>query len=56
MIGCVMHSKIDNIEIMIHDEEDEVIKDLFDSLRNEYQNKLESMKSSKFTFGYLRIK
>ena len=28
----VMHSKSDNIEIMINDEADEVIKELFDSL------------------------
>ena len=27
---CVMHSKSDNIEIMISDEADEVIKKLFD--------------------------
>ena len=31
---CVMHSKIDNIEIMINDEADQVIKELFDSLKN----------------------
>ena len=30
----VMHSKSDNIEIMIADETDEVIKQLFDSLKN----------------------
>ena len=29
-----MHSKSDNIEIMIADETDEVIKQLFDSLKN----------------------
>ena len=40
---CVMHSKSDNIEIMINDEGDEVIKELFDSLKNRYQNNLESM-------------
>ena len=39
-----MHSKSDNIEIMINDEADEVIKELFDSLKNRYQNNLESMK------------
>ena len=31
-----MHSVSDNIEIMINDEADEVIKVLFDSLRNRY--------------------
>ena len=30
-----MHSKSDNIEIMINDEVDEVIKKLFDSLKIE---------------------
>ena len=36
-----MHSKSDNIEIMISDEVDEVIKKLFDSLKNKYQNNLQ---------------
>ena len=36
-----MHSKSDNTEIMINDEADEVIKELFDSLKNRYQNNLE---------------
>ena len=40
----VMHSKIDNIEIMINDETDEIIKELFDSFKNRYQNNLEQMK------------
>ena len=41
-----MHSKSDNIEIMINDKADEVIKELFASLKNGYQNNLESMKGS----------
>ena len=49
-----MHSKSDNIEIMINDEADEVIKELFDSLKNRYQNNLESMKGSKFVFEYVQ--
>ena len=44
----VMHSKSDNIEIMINDEADELIKELFDSIKNRYQNNLESMKDSEF--------
>ena len=32
-----MHSKSDNIEIMINDEADEVIKELFGSLKNRSQ-------------------
>ena len=41
-----MHSRSDNIEIMINDEADEAIKELFDSLKNRYQNNLESVKGS----------
>ena len=36
-----MHSKIDNIEIMINDKADEVIKKPFKSLKNRDQNSLE---------------
>ena len=39
----VMHSKSDNIEIMISDGADEVIKEIFDSLKNRYQNKVVSL-------------
>ena len=52
---CVIHSKSDNIEIMINDEADEVIKELFDSLKNRYQNNLESMKGSEFVFDYVQL-
>ena len=38
-----MHSKSDNIEIMINDEVNEVVKELFDSLESRYQNNLEFM-------------
>ena len=51
----VMDSKRDNIEIMSNDEADEVIKELFDSLKNRYQNNLESMKSSEFVFDYAQL-
>ena len=50
-----MHSKSDNIEIMINDEADEVIKELFDSLKNRYQNNLESMKGSAFISDYVHL-
>ena len=43
----VMHSKSDNIEIMGSDEAVKVLKKLFDSLKNRYQNNLESMRGSK---------
>ena len=45
-----MHSKSNNIEIMVNDEADEVIEELFDSLNNRYQNNLELMKGSEFVF------
>ena len=41
---CVMHWKSGNTEIMINDEADEVVKELFDSLKNRYQNSLEPTK------------
>ena len=50
-----MHSKSYNIEIMINDEADEVIKELFDSLKNIYQNNLESMKGNDFVFDYVQL-
>ena len=50
-----MHSKSNNIEIMITDEADEVIKEPFDSLKNSYQNNLESMKDSQFVFNYVHL-
>ena len=50
-----MDSKSDNIEIMINDEADEDIKELFDSLKNRYQNNLESMKGSGFVFDYVHL-
>ena len=50
-----MHSNSDNIEIMISDEADEIIKKLFDSLKNKYQKKLESMRSSEFVFDYVHL-
>ena len=50
-----MHSKSDNIEIMINDETYEVIKELFDSLKNRYQNNLESVKGSEFVFNYFHL-
>ena len=52
----VMHSKSDNIEIMINDRVDEVIKELFDSLLSSYQIDLEvSMKGSDYIFDYVHL-
>ena len=50
-----MHSKSDNIEIMISDEADEVIKTLFDSLKSRYQNNLQSMRGSQLVFDYVKL-
>ena len=50
-----MYSKIENIEIMINDETDEAMKELFDSFKNRYQNNLESMKGSEFVFDYVQL-
>ena len=47
----VMHSKSHNIEVMINDEAVKVIGELFDLLKNRYQNNLESMKGNEFIFN-----
>ena len=46
-----MHSKSDNIEIMINYEAAEVIKERFDR----YQNDLESMKGSELVFDDVHL-
>ena len=38
------------MEIMISDEADKVMQELFDSLKNRYQNNLELIKVSEFVF------
>ena len=43
----LMHSKSDKIEVIINDEADQVIKELFHSLGNRYQNNLESMEGGR---------
>ena len=50
-----MHPKSYNIEIMMNDKVDEIIEVLFDSLKNRYQNNLESMKGSKLLFNYVNL-
>ena len=50
-----MHSKSENIKININDEGDEVKKALFDSLKNRYQNNLESIKGCEFFFNYVQL-
>ena len=46
-----MYSKSDNIKNMISMEADEVIKKLFDSLKNRYQNNLKSLRD--FVLDYV---
>ena len=50
-----MHSKSGNIKSKISDEADEVTKKLFDSLKNRYQNNLQSMRGSAFVFNYVQL-
>ena len=50
-----MHLKSDNIEIMINDEVDEVIGELFDSLKNRYHNNIESLKGREFVYDYVHL-
>ena len=50
-----MHSKSDNIEMMMNDKADEIIEELFDSFQKRYQNNLESMKGSEFVFNYVQL-
>ena len=51
-----MHVKADNIEIMIYDKVDEVIKKLFERLLNKYQIGLETLiKSNDFYFDDVNL-
>ena len=52
---CLMYSKNYNGEIMISDEADEVIKRCFDSLKNRYKNKSQSMRGCDFIFEYVQL-
>ena len=50
-----MDSKSDNIKIMINDEPNEVIKQLFVSLKNRYQIFLGSMKGSELLLDRVHL-
>ena len=51
-----MHSKCDNIEIMMGSATDEIIEEIFDSLLQRYQEGLEeSMKGSEFIFDSVDV-
>ena len=51
----VMHSKSDNIEIMINYQANEVTENLFDSLKNRYQINVKSIKDCQFVFDYVHL-
>ena len=54
--ACTMHTKSDNIEIMMDSETDEIIEELFKSLWQRYQEGLEeSMKGSEFIFDSVDV-
>ena len=51
-----MHSKSDNIEFMIYDNADELIKELFESRFNRYIIRLEtSMRGCEFIFDCVHV-
>ena len=51
-----MHSKSDNIEIMISEDADENMEELFKLLQNRYENILEkSMKDGECDFNYVHL-
>ena len=50
-----MHRKSGNIKVRINDKTDEVVKELFNSLKNRYENSFESIKGSKFVLDYVRL-
>ena len=54
--ASIMHSKSSKWRrLMINNKADNVIKELFDSLENRYQNNLESIKGNTFVFEYLPL-
>ena len=50
-----MHLKSDSIEIMMNDKADEIIEEIFHSLKSRYQSNLESTKGSGFVLDYLQL-
>ena len=51
-----MHLESNNIEIIVKDEADEVIEELFKSPQNRYQSNLEELiKGSEFVFDYVHL-
>ena len=46
-----MHSKNCHLETMINDKADKVMENIFESLKNRYQNNSESIKGNEFLFN-----
>ena len=51
----IMHLKNDSIKITVSHEVDEVVKNLFDYLKNRYPNNFQSMKGSEIVFHYIYL-
>ena len=52
----IMHTKSNDVEIMVGSETDEVIEELFESLLQSYQKKLEdSVRGSKFVYDSVEV-
>ena len=52
----VMHSTSDNIKFTPYNDAEEVVKELFESLRSKYQDNLEtSMRESDFIFDLVQL-
>ena len=53
---CTRHTKSNNMEIMTGNETDEIIRELFESLLQRYQEGLEgSMRGSEFVFDSIGL-
>ena len=50
-----MHLKSDNVEAMIGDVIDGIIEKRFNSVKNRYQNNLQSMRGNEFVFNYIQL-
>ena len=51
-----VHTKSNNVEIMMGNETDEIIEDLFEYFLEEYQKRLEeSMRGSEFTYDSVDV-
>ena len=51
----VIQSKSDKIEIIISDDVDEIIKELFGSIKTRCQSDLESIKNGELVFDYVKL-